>query len=179
MKSLLVAAVLAFALGFVACSSGGTEALCDHVQECAEKRGESFSVTSCKSDLVEAEERAETAGCGDEYTDYTDCVGGVSFECSDDLEDVFAAECGSKAKAVNECLGDSPSSPAASTNECERATERVYAKIRRCDGAVKQATENDGEGVECTDESGRSANRSATTIESMSCDEIRRIFPKE
>lgn len=84
--------------------SGDLSSLCSKAQECAEKAGEGFSKTKCENDYKEEAERAETAGCGDEYADYADCVTGIDFQCSDNAGNKIAAECGGKSNSLKKCL---------------------------------------------------------------------------
>lgn len=94
--------VVVFSL--VACGGGGDlSALCAKAQECAEKAGTEFSKTECENEAKEESEKADTAGCGDEYSDYASCANGVDIECGDNLGNKLLAECGAEAKAYQKC----------------------------------------------------------------------------
>lgn len=88
----------------LACGSSDLSDLCDKAAECATKAGKPFSKTECQNNANAEREKAETAGCGDQYQEYVDCVLSLDFQCSENIETKSNAECGSKVKAVNKCL---------------------------------------------------------------------------
>lgn len=105
MKLRTLASLLSVACLSVAACGGGSDlsGTCSKQQECAEKAGTKFSKTECENDAKADAEKADTEGCGDEYGDYASCVNGIDFQCSDDVNNKIAAECGSQVKAYLKC----------------------------------------------------------------------------
>ncbi len=163
MKSVLVVVGLVGSLTFAGCSTeSGGDQLCSKVQTCAEKSGAAFSQSQCKDDLQQAQEEADTAGCGDEYASYMDCVGALDFQCSDDLSAMITAECGAKVKAVAKCTGGGV---AFGQSACAAARERMDAKYDSC-GISRDPASND---EECTEEWGIAYAKVADCTEQASC----------
>ena len=165
--------------GCVACSAGGegAESFCDRIQDCAEKAGVQFSVTSCKSDFVESKESAGTAGCSDEYEEYVGCVSNAPFVCSDDLDLVVEAECGSKAKALSECLGPGTEVTGVGANACDRAQAKIDAKIDSCGGTVPTPYDPEERKSECTEERAKRATEAAEGFEALPCERVLVLYP--
>lgn len=105
MKLLFVVSVLSLVgLTQAACGGGGDlSPLCGKQQECAEKGGDKFSKTKCESDAKEEAEKANTAGCGDQYSDLASCINGLDFACDDNADKKVLAECGKEVKDYNKC----------------------------------------------------------------------------
>ena len=105
MKLRTLVSVLSVAcLSVAACGGGGDlSALCSKAEECAVKAGTEFSKTKCENDAKQAAERADTAGCGDQYGDYASCANGLDIQCGDDLGRKLSAECGAEEKAYAKC----------------------------------------------------------------------------
>ncbi len=92
-------------LALVACGgSSDLSSLCGQAQECAVKAGAEFSKTKCENDAKVEAEKADTAGCGDQYGDLANCITGLDLQCSDDLGRKISAECGKEDKAYRKCI---------------------------------------------------------------------------
>lgn len=101
---LFLSVLAASTLSLAACGGSDGTGLCVKAQECAEKSGEQFSKTECENDLKAEKEKAETANCGSEYSDFASCAESIDLECSDNLGEKLTSECGAEAKALNKCL---------------------------------------------------------------------------
>ncbi len=175
MKRVIVS--IGFVGAFVAlgCSSSGASssasALCSKQATCAKKSSTAFSESSCNDDLVEAEEKAQTAGCGDEYESYIDCVNGLDTSCSDDLGEAITAECGSKVKKLAKCTDEAV--PYAQ-DECAAAADRVTARFEACGVAGSSSTDGDEEDddsrAECTEEAAKASQRIADCVDAAACE---------
>ena len=88
----------------VACVSDDLSSLCGKAEECAKKSGTPFSKTECENEAQTEQEKAESAGCEEQYSEYANCVTDVDFECGDDVNTKVQAECGSKISALQKCL---------------------------------------------------------------------------
>jgi len=87
----------------VACGSDDLTSVCEKADECARKAGTAFSKTECENAAKAEKEKAETAGCADQYAEYVDCVTGLDLQCTDGTSKI-QAECGAKVNAVNKCM---------------------------------------------------------------------------
>jgi hypothetical protein len=105
MIGMLVACCLA-----TACSAGDpVSTVCEKEAQCATKAGVAFSKTQCEDQLTQVSEKAQTAGCSDEYQTAADCVAGAvnAASCTDletDLSGYLQSECGAEIKKLNTCL---------------------------------------------------------------------------
>ena len=100
-KTLVVLSMLGMLV--IACGSDDLSSICDKGEECAKKSGTPFSKTQCENEAKAEKEKAETAGCEDQYSEYVDCILGMDLECGDSSQKV-QAECGAKISAVEKCL---------------------------------------------------------------------------
>lgn len=164
-RILSVSLVMPFLAIGCAGESGGDQ-FCGRVQQCAERSGAAFSETECRTDLQKLSEQADTAGCGDEYADYMDCVGALEFACSDDLETMIRTECGAKMKKVGKCTGG-----AIGLDDCQDAAARITDKSEEC--GLPPSSSSEGSSARCSEEQAESAQHVAACYEAASCAAIK------
>lgn len=163
-------------LSAVGCGGGDGDATCAKANECAKKAGVKYSETECRDGLVKLREQYETAGCGEEYSDYIGCVDGIDFDCADDFEKRVSAECGAEEKKLAKCAGDEVESDGkasdgpnlTSSESCADAAQRIYAKLDAC-GLGNGQTPDGSTSPDCTQQQATVAAAQAQCYQDAPC----------
>ncbi len=100
MRRAIVAVALVVGLaGLTGCGAS----LCDKAEECAKKAGTTFSKTECENTDKTNKEKADSKGCGSQYSDLASCAAGLS--CDQFNSDTgLSTNCGAKVNAYNKCM---------------------------------------------------------------------------
>ncbi len=98
MKKLTLLLGVVASMGLFSCAGD-----CAKQQECAKKKGDTYSATYCDLTAKISSEQAQSVNCGTQYNDYVACTGGLSCDKYNDAAAV-ESECGAKRKAYQSCI---------------------------------------------------------------------------